>query len=446
MSCIVPILPSDLYSYESYDRLIEALAYLEKTFNDTMDSVSESVKSSRERVDNLSERIKKAKSKVDGVEGSNRALSINSAPEFPKIPLKDDELLPVQQYMPKYHPKVHETQNPGLPPYGSVYDIRTLNAMYQSVQIPTPSLLDQDQPHDEIGLGEMPQLSNLTSLILFNSTENPYKVDLTQIKTKKASEAFSDQRSDSLPEAPISLLEDKGLMYQEKELDFKSTDQDGPQMEMPQQLNIPGIANLNWEEDLDSEDFSTGLSIAPSKYQGALPSLSGLQDSLPQLPKTEEALPKIPKQDKLPSVPKAQKPAEPSKPAEKPTQQTPPTPPPLPPKANPPKPPPLPKNENPPAPPKDVPPQVLSNDRTKLLSDLRTENPLARLKKVTTEEKKPQQEVKKDPFQELKEKIATRFKDLHAPPVTNKPKSSGIGQTGTYAMGGDDSGSDWSDD
>ena len=45
MSCIIPsnfylVLPTELYQYESYERITGVMDYLENLFNATMDSVS----------------------------------------------------------------------------------------------------------------------------------------------------------------------------------------------------------------------------------------------------------------------------------------------------------------------------------------------------------------------------------------------------------------------
>ena len=105
-----------------------------------------------------------------------------------------------------------------------------------------------------------------------------------------------------------------------------------------------------------------------------------------------------------------------------------------------------------PPPPKDVelPKPENPDARAKLLSDIRVENPMARLRKVVTREPanplaKKESEIdlgkaanRQDAFAQLKAKIALRFNEIHAPPVVSRPKESFKDQYKNK------SGSDWS--
>ncbi|OMJ73711.1 hypothetical protein SteCoe_27555 [Stentor coeruleus] len=436
MSCIIPILPIELYQYESYERITGVMEYLENLFNATMDSVSgrvifTKVAECKTKVDGLTQRITAAGSRIEQAKGSSKALTIQSSPTFPKLESQDDQLLPFQKPMPRFHPTVHETEHPGQPPKGMTSDVAMLNSLYMSLKIPTPSILDLPQQHKELGLGPPSEdISSASSFLLFNSLANPYNMDFQETAVEKKQIAKDRTISVNLPDAPVTIQQSEDFSNMgKKDFAYQPGTKEAPVIEAPLQLNIPGIANLEWDEDLD-DDFTSNFSIAPVRP----PSNSNATPvKKEQHEEKMPALPSLPSLDNKPPPPSNKPPPPPPPPP--PPSRAPPPPPPPPSNKPPPPPPPSNRAPPPPPPPKDIQIPQHSNEagRNQMLDQIkaRQNNPLAGLKKVETKDSsnpaiKPQGAAaggKKDPFSLLKEQIGLRFNAIHTPAVSdNKNK------------------------
>ena len=198
------------------------------------------------KIDGLSSRINAASYRISQAKGSSKALTIQSSPSFPKLESQDDQLLPFQKPMPRFHPTVHETENPGQQPKGTTGDVAMLNSLYQSLKIPTPSMLDLPQQHKEIGLGSASyDISNASSFLLFNSHANPYNMDFQETTVEKKPANADRSISVNLPDAPKSMQEaDEFAKFGKKDFVFQPDTKETPIVVLPSQLNIPGIADL----------------------------------------------------------------------------------------------------------------------------------------------------------------------------------------------------------
>lgn len=328
--------------------------------------------------------------------------------------------------MPRFHPTVHETEHPGHTPKGETRDVAMLNSLYQALKVPTPSMLDLPQQHKEIGLGNASdEITNAASFLLFNSHANPYNMDFQEAVVEKKPANSDRTVSVNLPDAPKSMQESEDFTkFGKKDYVFQPDTKETPKVELPAHLNIPGIANLDWDDDLE-EDFTSNFSMAPRA----------------SIPKTAETVKSEPVQEKMPALPSL--PSLSSAPNPPQTLNKPPPPPPPPPPSSvpsaskgppPPPPPPPSRAPGPPPPPKDValPSHPNENSRNAMLDQIkaRQNNPLAGLKKTEIKESPnvamkgnanaAQSTGKKDPFSLLKEQIGLRFNAIHAPAVTDK--------------------------
>jgi hypothetical protein len=311
------------------------------------------------------------------------------------------------------------------------------------LKVPTPSMLDLPQQHKEIGLGEAPQdISNSSTFLLFNSHSNPYNMDFTEIAPEKK-QTFNDRTvSVNLPEAPKTMQEaDDFSNFGKKDFVYQPDTKETPKVDLPSQLNIPGIANLDWDDDED-DDFSSGFSLGPPR---SVPSSAPSGNvSKPEPPQEKmPALPSLPSLDGRSSAPApVSKPS--NAPPPPPPQTKAPPPPPPPPQSRAPPPPPPPQSRAPPPPPpssgkappppppKEAPSNLSAGSRGEMLAAIRArqENPLAGLKKTETVDKSvpsikgsggsASASGKKDPFSLLKEQIGLRFNAIHAPAVSDK--------------------------
>ena len=341
--------------------------------------------------------------------------------------------------MPRFHPTVHETEHPGQAPRGNTSDVTMLHSLYMKLKIPTPSMLDMPQQHKEIGLGPVPQdVSNSSTFLLFNSHSNPYNMDFTEIAPEKKQTLNDRTVSVNLPEAPKTMQEAEDFSnFGKKDFVYQPDTKETPKVDLPAQLNIPGIANLDWDDDED-DDFSSGFTFAASKTVSS--SGQSAPSVKPEAPQEKmPALPSLPNFDSRPSNPQSTAPPPPAQskapppppPPPAPSRAPPPPPPPSNSRAPPPPPPPSGGKAGPPPPPKDVPQNLAEGGRGDMLAAIksRQNNPLAGLKKTETVDKSAPAikgssnaaaSGKKDPFSLLKEQIGLRFNAIHAPAVTDK--------------------------
>jgi hypothetical protein len=304
-------------------------------------------------------------------------------------------------------------------------------------------------------------LSQVTSLLLFNSSSNPYNLDDFDIQADIEREERRRATALILHEAPKILSLGEDMRFRKQDYNFQPQMADMPKMEFAEALNIAGIASIGWDDEDEDEDDGTnffgggfGTPNKP-KVQGkaepglpslsqpkgpALPNLGPLPSTTPPLPNlgpAPTAAPPLPSlgpaakttaPPPLPGLgPAAKTTASPPLPGLGPAAKTT-APPPLPslnpaPKANASVPPPLPnlgatpsvEAYKPPPPPKDVELPPPSSDRSALLASIRTENPMSRLRKTPAADsaKGPAKTLSKNPMDLLKEKIAQRNRELN---------------------------------
>lgn len=279
-------------------------------------------------------------------------------------------------------------------------------------------------------------LSQVTSLLLFNSSSNPYNLDDFDIQADIEREERRRASALTLHEAPKILSLGEDVRFRKQDYNFQPQMADMPKMEFADALNIAGIASIGWEDEDEDEgdDFFGGGFGAPFK-----PKTQGkTEPGLPGLPR-EEALPSLPKGPSLPNLGPPPVQAAPPLPSLGPTPTTAPplpslgstpkqAPPPLPSLGSTPKqaPPPLPNisapppalpDYKPPPPPKDVDLPPPTSDRSALLASIRSNDPMSRLRKTpvaeTSAAKPPAKGLNRNPMDVLKEKIAARNRELN---------------------------------
>lgn len=378
MSCVVPLLSTDLHEYESIEKMIEALASLETTFIAITNNIEGMIHTCNTRVNGLAQRITTSKQKISQLEGTNNAITIYSAPRYPKVEKINISFLPRISRIKRPQVKVHEPDHPGNAPKVTHEDINELNKILAELKVPTPNPLDEIRNHADSGLGKPPKtITQADSYVLFNSTQNPYQVEVIEMATDKGPDIMNARHSVVIPDAPLTLNGGDDFKAEPKgEFAFRPEHKQGPAMNMPSKLDIPGIATLDWGDEEEDEDFGDSYfsfnknPSFPSKPVSAA-SASSQPISTTQTPSAAPPAPALPVSKAPPPPPL-------------PSNSIAPPPPPLPSNSIAPPPPPLPSNSihaaNKPA----VKPPVPDGDssRNALLADIQCENPLARLRKT----------------------------------------------------------------
>ncbi|CAB1323128.1 unnamed protein product [Coregonus sp. 'balchen'] len=287
----VPLIQSDLRREEAVHQIADALLYLETISTDIFTRVSESVERNRCQLQSVTDRIRLAQARVDKIKGSKKATKVFSSAKYPAPDrLQDYSSIfsgatdPASQIRRRY--RIQAKLRP--------LDDKALQEKlcYYPVCV---SSKKRSEDETEEGLGGLPRnISSVSSLLLFNTTENLYKKYV-----------FLDPLAGATAESYF-YVPDLGQV---------------PEIDVPSYLpDLPGIADdLSYSQDL-------GPGIAPS----------GPTHTFPELPSfTGEDMPGSQFQIAVPPPPPP--PPPPPEPTHTPTPPPglpPPPPPPPPPPAN----------------------------------------------------------------------------------------------------------------
>ncbi|CAI5664320.1 unnamed protein product [Oreochromis niloticus] len=319
----VPLIQPDLRREEAVHQIADALMYLENISTDIFRRVSESVEKNRHQLKSITDRIRLAQARVDKIKGSKKATKVFSSAKYPAPDQLQDYLSiftgatdPSSQTRPR-----HRIQNKLRP-----FDEKALQEklMYFPVCVRKKKKTEDET---EEGLGSLPRnISSVSSLLLFNTTENLYKkyvfLDPLAGAVTKTHTTLETEKEDKPFDAPLSITKREQLERQIAESYFYVPDLGQvPEIDVPSYLpDLPGIADdLSYSADL-------GPGFAPS----------GPTHNIPELPcfSEESSAPGTQLQRDGPPPPPPPPPPEPSLPPIAPASAPPPPPPPPPPPAD----------------------------------------------------------------------------------------------------------------
>jgi WAS family protein 1 len=337
----VPTIPPDLRREETIHQIADALEYLDKVANEILARVGKRVVENRAHLQRINDRVSLAAARVDKLKGSNKATKVFAGAKYPA----EDKLDPFKttftntdglREIKHSHYKVQEKH--------AYVDDRVFKEKLQFYNVHLGTKARNNQNSQEEGLGGLPSnIPSVSSLLLFNTTENPYKkyVMLDPLGVVTKTRAALEEEEARIAEAPSTIVHNEEL-YRASAENFLYIPELGtvPEIAVPDLLpNLPGVA--------DDLAFSAdqGPSIAPSVMGSNMP-------DLPSVSPEHDALPTGPTSTMLPPAPSGPPPPEPPPP---PSGGLPPPPPPPsappPPGPPPPPPPPGPPPPGPPPPP-----------------------------------------------------------------------------------------------
>uniref|UniRef100_I3KCW3 WAS protein family homolog 1 n=1 Tax=Oreochromis niloticus TaxID=8128 RepID=I3KCW3_ORENI len=266
----VPLIQPDLRREEAVHQIADALMYLENISTDIFRRVSESVEKNRHQLKSITDRIRLAQARVDKIKGSKKATKVFSSAKYPAPDQLQDYLSiftgatdPSSQTRPR-----HRIQNKLRP-----FDEKALQEklMYFPVCVRKKKKTEDET---EEGLGSLPRnISSVSSLLLFNTTENLYKkyvfLDPLAGAVTKTHTTLETEKEDKPFDAPLSITKREQLERQIAESYFYVPDLGQvPEIDVPSYLpDLPGIADdLSYSADL-------GPGFAPSGPTHNIPEL-----------------------------------------------------------------------------------------------------------------------------------------------------------------------------
>ncbi|XP_016364707.1 WAS protein family homolog 1-like [Sinocyclocheilus rhinocerous] len=250
----VPLIQPDLRREEAVHQITDALQYLETISTDIFNRVSQSVEKNRAHLQSVTDRIKLAQARVQKIKGSKKATKVFSSAKYP-APEKLQEYSsiftgavdPASQKRPRF--KVQSKLRP--------LDDKALQEklMYLPVCVNTKK---RSEHETEEGLGSLPRnVNSVSSLLLFNTTENLYKkyvfLDPLAGAVTKTHTTLETEKEDKPFDAPLSITKREQLERQTAENYFYVPDLGQvPEIDVPSYLpDLPGIADdLMYSADL----------------------------------------------------------------------------------------------------------------------------------------------------------------------------------------------------
>uniref|UniRef100_A0A8D2ZM54 WAS protein family homolog 1 n=1 Tax=Scophthalmus maximus TaxID=52904 RepID=A0A8D2ZM54_SCOMX len=302
----VPLIQPDLRREEAVHQIADALLYLETISTDIFRRVSESVENNRRQLQSVTDRIRFAQARVDKIKGSKKATKVFSSAKYPAPDrLQDYSSIftgatdPSSQTRPR-----HRIQNKLRP-----FDEKALQEKLMHFPVCVGNKKKSEDETEE-GLGSLPRnISSVSSLLLFNTTENLYKkyvfLDPLAGAVTKTHMTLETEKAEKPFDAPLSITKREQLERQTAESYFYVPDLgEVPEIDVPSYLpDLPGIADdLSYSADL-------GPGFAPSGPTHNIPELpsfpeeSNLMSSLSPPPPPPPPPPPVDSPTAVPRLP-----------------------------------------------------------------------------------------------------------------------------------------------
>lgn len=302
----VPVVLPDLRREESLIQVTDALEYLEAVANDIFNRISNRVGVERDKLAAINTRICVAQAKVDKLRSAtSKATTVFSPPKYPA----PKQLEPYRSLFGEVDRRMKNVRHSRRPLESRIVEVSSevisakqnfeafkqdVNATLTNVQL--RHLKQTPLTEESEGLGGLPEyLPSVASLLLFNTSDNPYKKYVYtdplsgHVKTTTRDKIIEQQKT--LDDAPASILtgEELGRYQGASDVTYRPKLDALPELEVPNVLNLPNIAD-DW---LYSADL--GPSIAPSLANTLdLPEIEPSATSdLPLPPPAEDTLPPI---------------------------------------------------------------------------------------------------------------------------------------------------------
>ncbi|XP_061494658.1 WASH complex subunit 1-like isoform X2 [Rhineura floridana] len=266
----LPLIQPDLRREETIHQIADALQYLQKVSDDIFNRISQRVEASRAQVRAIDERITLAQAKIEKIKGSKKAIKVFSSSKYP-APERLQEYASI--FAGAEDPDTQKRQRRKIQSKHRVLDEKTLQEKLKYFPVCVAAKVHQEDDAEE-GLGSLPRnVRSLSSLLLFNTTENLYKkyvfLDPLAGAVTKIHVALATDTEEKLFDAPLSITKRGQLDKQVAENYFYVPNLGQvPEIDVPSYLpDLPGIAaDLMYSADL-------GPGIAPSALGTAIPEL-----------------------------------------------------------------------------------------------------------------------------------------------------------------------------
>ena len=283
----LPIISHDLIREEAIFQISNSIDYLDKCFTQVFDRIEGSIENANKKMRHFDERIDLVNLKISKIKGSKKAIQVCSSAKYPigKGNEADEwqHLFHDKQPLDMKH-KLHKYLTPYSPLDELSFKDKFLEFNADSVfKFDSIDLKDKET---DLGNVLADNIQSVTSLLLFNTAQHPYKdqelrdplEDLDFKKSKKSNTNESDKSE--IDKAPESILQGEQLEINKREnITFKPKLGAVPDFNVPAFLSgLAGVADIQYAEELPS--------IAPSNLI-----TDDLPDILPDIDQGNDTLP-----------------------------------------------------------------------------------------------------------------------------------------------------------
>ncbi|XP_065661526.1 WASH complex subunit 1 [Hydra vulgaris] len=169
----IPVISADLRQEDYIFQLADTLEYLENVTEDVFKRITDRVDSLKQKLDNINQRAGLAQTKIDTLKGSRKAIRVFSSAKYPAADTLDI-------YKSIFHinndlNEIKRSSNQVSMRHISFND-NALKEKLQFYNVTTKVLKNDNDDKKREGLGKLPKaLDSVSSLLLLNTSENPYK-------------------------------------------------------------------------------------------------------------------------------------------------------------------------------------------------------------------------------------------------------------------------------
>jgi len=263
----LPIISHDLTREETIFQIANSIEYLDQCCSQIFERIEEAISKADTKIHAFDERINLVNLKISKIKGSKKAIQICSSAKYPVADLKNE----LDNWKHLYHNrnvfdmkhKLHKYLTPFMPLDELSFKEKFQEFQAESVFKYTSSVNTTDQA-DGLGNVLADKIESITSLLLFNTAQHPYKdqelrdplEDLDFKKAKKSN--LADEARNEIDKAPESILQgEKNELTKRENYSFKPKLGNVPDFNVPAFLSeLSGVADISYAQELPS--------IAPS--------------------------------------------------------------------------------------------------------------------------------------------------------------------------------------
>lgn len=276
----VPVILQDLPATEALYQAFDSLYTLSEAVNDAFGRITARIAAERTKVQNVNSRVAAAQQKIERIaQNQTKVTTIHSPAKFPapkQLPdfrrvWDETEEHPLKHPKRTEYPLTYKQRTQEQPPS----DTAELFSAFAK-QRATRQDVDRRGEAEALteGLGRLPPyLPSVSSILLFNSDENPYKkyVSFNNLEGTGGEDRVEQQRE--LAEAPKTIFEGTGLpTFQAMAYEYKPDLGQVPTFALPANLPLGRLADISFGV---SEQVT---SIAPSvAHLPQLPSIDAFR-------------------------------------------------------------------------------------------------------------------------------------------------------------------------